>query len=150
MRKFEVVNDIYRKTNGEIILPERADNRSAAYDLRTPIDFSLKPGFTIVIPTDIKVQMEDDEVMSIFVRSSIGIKKHITLCNGTGVIDASFYQNPDNDGNICIALKNDGNEEQYFKAGDRICQCLFVKYLTTDNDNPMSNERKGGVGSSGR
>lgn len=150
MRRFEKISQTFKKTNAEAILPTRADNRSACYDLYTPIDFSLKPGFSTIIPTDVKAYMEDDEILLVFVRSSIGIKKHLALLNGTGVIDASYVDNSDNEGNILLALINNGTEEQFFKAGDRIAQGLFTKYLIVEDDKPLSNKRTGGIGSSGQ
>ena len=40
------------------------------------------------------------------------------LSNGTGVIDASYYNNSDNEGNIMCALYNYGNAPVELKAGD--------------------------------
>ena len=149
MRKFEVVREDMRKTNGDIILPTRADKGSAGYDIYTPIDFVLEPKQTIMIPMDIKVSMEENEVLLLYVRSSIGIKKKVVLTNGTGVIDSTYYNNPDNDGNICGAFTNLGDETQEFKTGDRIMQGVFVNYLTTNDDKPLNATRVGGVGSTG-
>ena len=150
MRKFEIVREDCRKTNGEIILPTRSDKGSAGYDFYTPIDFEIKPGETKIVPTDVKAKMLTNEVLLLFVRSSIGIKKHIVLANGTGVIDSTYYSNIDNDGNICGAFTNLGTETQVFKAGDRIMQGVFLEYLTTVDDKPLNTERTGGIGSSGR
>lgn len=149
MRKFEIVEDFARKVWGNIKLPTRADKGSAGYDIYTPMDFTIKPGETIIVPMDIKVSMEEDEVLLLYVRSSVGIKRRIVLTNGTGVIDSTYYNNPDNDGNICGAFTNFGNETQEFKAGDRIMQGVFVKYLTTNDDEPLNTTRIGGVGSTG-
>lgn len=149
MRKFEIVREDMRKTKGDIILPTRADKGSAGYDIYTPVDFVLAPGRTMIIPMDIKVSMEEDEVLLLYVRSSVGIKKHVVLTNGTGVIDSTYYNNPDNDGNICGAFTNLGKATHEFKAGDRIMQGVFVKYLTTDDDKPLNAARTGGVGSTG-
>lgn len=149
MRRFEVVRDDCRKTEGNIILPTRADKGSAGYDFYSAIDFEIKPGETKLIPTDVKAKMLTNEVLLLFVRSSIGIKKHIVLANGTGVIDSTYYSNPDNDGNICGAFTNIGTETQVFKAGDRIMQGVFLEYLTTVDDKPVNAERTGGIGSSG-
>lgn len=149
MRRFEVVRDDCRKTEGNIILPTRSDKGSAGYDFYSPINFEIKPGETAIIPTDIKAKMLTNEVLLLFVRSSIGIKKHIVLSNGTGVIDSTYYSNPDNDGNICGAFTNLGTETQVFKAGDRIMQGVFLEYLTTVDDKPVNEERTGGIGSSG-
>ena len=145
MRKFEKVR--YDDTG---ILPTRADLGSAGHDFYTPIDLEIKPGEIVKFNTNIKVIMEPDEVLLLFVRSSIGIKKNLMLCNGTGVIDSTYYNNPDNEGNIIGALFNYGNETQYIKAGERVIQGVFVKYLITDNDKPLSDKRIGGVGSSGK
>lgn len=145
MRKFEKVS--YDDTG---ILPTRADLGSAGHDFYTPIDLEIKPGEIVKFNTNIKVIMEPDEVLLLFVRSSIGIKKNLMLCNGTGVIDSTYYNNPDNEGNIIGALFNYGNETQYIKAGERVIQGVFVKYLITDNDKPLSDKRIGGVGSSGK
>lgn len=150
MRRFQVVREDARKAEGNITLPTRADKGSAGYDFYSPIDFEIKPGETKIIPTDVKAKMLTNEVLLLFVRSSIGIKKHIVLANGTGVIDSTYYSNPDNDGNICGAFTNLGTETQVFKAGDRIMQGVFLEYLTTVDDKPLNAERTGGIGSTGK
>ena len=150
MRGFEIVRDDCRKfPDLEIKLPRRADIGSAGYDFYSPIDFEIKPGETKIVPMDIKAYMEKDEVMLFWVRSSMGIKKRIVLSNQTGVVDSSYYNNPDNDGNICTALTNMGTETYQVRAGDKIMQGVFMKYLTIDNDQPISQERLGGIGSTG-
>lgn len=150
MRKFEIVRDEFRKTQGNITLPTRADKGSAGYDFYSPIDFEIKPGETKIVPTDVKAKMLTNEVLLLFVRSSIGIKKNIVLANGTGVIDSTYYSSEDNDGNICGAFTNLGTETQYFKVGDRLMQGVFLEYLTTVDDKPLNAERTGGIGSSGK
>lgn len=145
MRKFEKVSYI---ENG--IIPTRSDAGSAGYDFYTPETIKIKPGETVLFKTNIKAQMEQDEVLFLYVRSSIGIKKHILLSNGTGVIDSTYYNNPDNEGNIMCALYNYGNEEQEILAGDRVMQGVFIKYLTVKNDVVVNKQRTGGIGSSGR
>lgn len=151
MRKFEIVKDECRKfKDEEIILPKRGTKGSAAYDFYTPCDIFIPArGKTAIIPTDIKAQMEEDEVLLLFIRSSIGIKKGIVLSNGTGVIDSSYFENPDNDGNIGISLLNTTDEDVIIEKNDRIMQGMFVKYLLTENDN-TTNIRSGGYGSTGK
>ena len=150
-RKFEIVKDEFRKfKDEEIILPKRGTKGSAAYDFFTCCDIVVPAHKkTGIIPTDIKAQMEDDEVLLLFVRSSVGIKKGIVLSNGTGVIDSSYYNNIDNDGNIGISLLNTTNEEVIIKKGERVMQGMFVKYLITDDDN-VKTERVGGFGSTNK
>lgn len=144
LRGFERV----KQTNNGII-PTRADDRSAGYDFYTFEKVIIPPKQMVKVSTGIKAYMQKDEVLMLYVRSSSGIKKNLMLANGTGVIDSSYYGNSDNDGDIICALYNYGNETQVIEAGDRIVQGVFVKYLTTDNDNTTNKTRLGGIGSSG-
>ena len=149
MRFFMNCTDPKTKQELPAILPTRADRGSAGYDFYLPVDINILPGETILIPTNVKAYMQHDEVLLLYVRSSIGIKRHCVLANGTGVIDSTYYNNPDNNGNITIALTNVGKQVQTFNKGDRIMQGVFVKYLTTIDDQPLTRTRKGGIGSSG-
>lgn len=145
MRKFEKVS--YDNSG---IIPARSDYGSAGYDFYTTQDIIIKPKETVLFKTNIKAKMLPDEVLLLYIRSSVGIKKHIVLSNGTGVIDSTYYDNPDNEGNIMCALYNYGTEEQVIAAGDRVMQGVFCKYLTTTNDVVVNKERTGGIGSSGK
>lgn len=142
MRFFEKVNELG-------ILPTRNDKGSGGYDFYLPCDIEIFPDSFSKVALNIKSKMEQDEVLMIFVRSSIGIKKNLMLANGTGIIDSSYYGNVDNDGNISIVLYNYGRETVRLKKGERIVQGIFVKYLTTDDDKPVNEDRIGGFGSSG-
>ena len=86
------------------------------------------------------------EVMLLFIRSSLGIKQGLTLSNSCGVIDADYYNNPDNDGHFILNIINTGNSVQRIPARSRVAQAVFVKYLTVDDDN-ATGERIGGIGS---
>ena len=135
---------------GDVILPTRADRGSAGYDFYLCEDITLNPGQTILVPTNIKAQLDEDKVLLLYIRSSIGIKKKIILSNNTGVIDSTYYNNEDNEGNICCALYNYGTEVQVLRKGDRIMQGVIVQYHIIENDHPLSNKRTGGIGSSGK
>ena len=79
----------------------------------------------------------------------MGVKRHVILANGTGVIDSDYVDNPDNEGNIGICLYNYGKEVQEFKAGERIAQGIFIEYKIIDADNSKKT-RIGGYGSTGK
>lgn len=148
MRKFEVVREDMRKTSGEITLPTRADNGSAGYDFYAPTNYKCEPHKVTKIWTDVKAYMNKDEVLLLDIRSSMGGKFH--LATTIGVIDSTYADNPDNDGCIGAFLVNDTDEIIEIKKGDRIAQGIFMKYLITDDDKPLSDIRKGGYGSTGR
>ena len=129
-------------------LPERSTSKSAAYDLRSLGDYVIPPRQTLKIPTGLKVCMDEDDVFLIVVRSSLGVKKNISLANAVGVIDADYYNNPDNEGHFWLCLKNNGEFPFAIANGDRLCQGIFVKYGVTENDS-ASGTRQGGFGSTG-
>ena len=145
-RKFYPV----KNAPADTVLPKRKTAKSAGYDFVLPCDVRLNPhSISAIIPTNVKASMPDDEVLMLYIRSSIGIKHHVTLANGTGIIDADYFSNPDNDGNIGICLQNNSDEIVSFRKGERIMQGIFVKYAVCDSDE--TNEvRKGGFGSTGK
>ena len=128
-------------------LPKRSTKNSAGYDFKTLTSFTLKKGERKKIPLGVKVKLESDEVLMIFVRSSMGFKYNIRLCNQVGIIDSDYYNNQDNEGHIWICLQNEGEEDFNILENDNICQGIFVKYLTVDNEENVINERNGGFGS---
>ena len=134
----------------ELKLPKRATAKSAGYDIFTPIDIQLEPNDEIKIPLGIKAFMLDDEVLLAYPRSSHGFKYYVRLANTIGVIDADFYNNPDNEGNIWLKIRNEGNNNFFVKKGEAICQLIFQKYLLADGDDFIGDSRKGGIGSTNK
>ena len=147
MRKFEVAKGFEDRG---VVLPQRKTAKSAGYDIiaLTDEDVYVHPGMSVNLETGVKACMEDDEVMLLFIRSSLGIKKGITLSNSCAVIDADYYNNSDNDGHFILNVINTSNEVQCIPARSRVAQAVFVKYLTVDDDK-ATGERVGGIGSTG-
>ena len=149
-RGFEVVVSGKKKHNTDIKLPVRADEGSAGYDFYSPQSVEISPGEKATIWTDVKSYMGRDEVLKIYPRSSMGIKFGVSLANTTGIIDSSYYGNPDNDGNIGICIINNSKDVYSVSEGDRIGQGIFQKFLVADNDDVLNEERLSGIGHSGR
>jgi dUTP pyrophosphatase len=149
-RGFEEVAEKHKKYDSETTLPVRADKGSAGSDFFIKEQVVLEPGESKLIFTDVKAYMQEDEVLLIYIRSSLGVKFGINLKNGTGVIDSSYYSNPTNDGNIGIPLVNMSRKKVVIEAGERVAQGVFTKYLVTDNDEVLHEERTAGFGSSNR
>ncbi len=155
MRCFEKISfEQFKKDIGDDIelynnlqLPKRSTKNSAGYDFKSLSSFTLKSGERKKIPLGVKVSLEDDEVLLIVVRSSMGFKYNIRLCNQVGIIDSDYYNNENNEGHIWICLENEGKEDFNILSGDKICQGIFVKYLTVDNEDNIDNSRNGGFGS---
>lgn len=149
----------YRKDNDnldciqefEIIkLPERATEYSAGYDLFSPFYFELEVGETIVIPTGIRVKLDNDKFLLCVPRSGHGFKYRIQLDNTIGVIDSDYYDNDDNEGHIKVKITNDGKEGKKLivNIGEAFCQSIILQYFLTDGD-IVKTKRIGGTGSTG-
>ena len=156
MRKFEIISyEQWEKDlkgiclYSDIKLPSRSTKHSAGYDFKTPFDFKLEPGEIIKVPTGIKASMNSDEFLAILVRSSMGFKYNMRLCNQVGIVDSDYYNNPDNEGHIFIKIQNEGEKDIVINKGDRFAQGIFSKYLLVDDDSSDS-ERAGGIGSTGK
>ena len=155
MRNFEKISfkqfkkDIIdsKETYNSYNIPVRHTNCSAGYDFESILSFELQPGEIKKIPTGIKVEMNQDEMLMIVVRSSTGFKYNVRMCNQVGIIESDYYNNSSNEGHMWIALQNEGTEVFKVEAGDRIAQGIFVKFLTVDEEEKIDNERNGGLGS---
>lgn len=147
MRKFEVVRqDAIKYGVVPTKMPARATKHSAGYDIYSPIDVVVEPQKMEMIWTNIKAQFGQDEVLILCVTSGMG-KHAIMLANTIGVIDSDYYGNISNDGNLGFRLYNFGTEPYVIKAGDKIGQGIFVKYLTVDDEQEVTQTRVGGYGS---
>ena len=131
----------------DIPLPRRATMGSAGYDFFSPIDFSLKPGESITIPTGIRAEIDDGWVLQTYPRSGLGVKFRLQINNTVGIIDSDYF-NSDNEGHIFIKLTNDSNEgkEATVVKGMGFAQGLFIPFGIT-RDDMVTETRNGGHGS---
>lgn len=148
IRGFEIANGY---TSENIALPTRKTAQSAGYDIAAATDILLPKGSTTLVPTGLKAYMQSDEYLGIHMRSSLALCHGLTLINNVGIIDADYYGNDDNDGHIMLPVMNLGQQDFALKAGMRIAQGIFYKYLTTDDDSRCVQQvqRIGGFGSTG-
>ncbi len=111
------------------------------------VDFELKPGETIKIPTGIRVFIESDWVLNIFPRSGLGFKFRLQMNNTVGIIDSDYFYS-DNEGHIFVKLTNDTNEGKTVSVaqGTGMVQGIFMQYGVTIDDD-ATEVRNGGFGS---
>lgn len=173
-RGFEVVST---KANQGINLPKRQTENAAGYDFESSEDFVLpsiwKLNFIkifrmirkneqlsdqdyedankvlkpLLVPTGIKAYMGENEFLLLANRSSGPIKRHLVLPNGVGIVDADYYNNESNEGEIFFQLLNFGVKDVVIEKGDRIGQGLFMPFLIADGETAPTATRKGGFGS---
>lgn len=148
IRGFEVAKGFEGE---DVILPTQATEGSAGYDFYCVEDVVVPVGadLPVLVKTGVKAYMRKDEVLELYIRSSVALKQGLILANGTGIVDATFFQNPTDDGHIRFMFRNLSAQNVMIKKGDRIGQGIFKKYLTADSGNSKK-QREGGFGSSGK
>lgn len=147
MVKFEKVNRITE----EIKLPERSTLNSAGYDFFAIEDVVFPAKKLTRAMTGVKCELMPDMVLILANRSSNPSKKGLILANGVGVIDADYYGNPDNDGEMGFEFYNITDEDVVIKKGEKLGQGIIINFIKTENDcisNPYKT-RVGGFGSTG-
>ena len=126
-----------------INLPKRKTAFSAGYDLEAAENVFVTDKKISLVPTGLKAFFPSDEVLLIYMRSSLAVKHNLILANGVGVIDADYR------GHIILPVISLGGDFE-IKKGMRIAQGLFQKYLTVDRDKIGVGEvRRGRFGSTG-
>jgi dUTP pyrophosphatase len=135
-----------------ITLPRRATAHSAGYDFVSPFTVNIgmvsETGETAapaacIIPTGIRVRIDDGYFLGLFPRSGLGFKFGLRLSNTVGIIDGDYY-NSDNEGHILVSVKSD--KPLKIEAGTRFCQGIFIPYGITVDDSATAT-RNGGMGS---
>ena len=146
-RGFEIVRNDMRKTVGDVTLPTRGTSKAMAYDFYANDNYVVAPNAMVKVWTDVKAYMQENECLILNVRSSMGGK--FMLANTQGWIDADYYSNDGNDGNIGVFLKNISDDTLVINKGERVAQGAFFNFLVADNGN-TDTVREGGFGSSGK
>ena len=133
----------FLKVNEELDtkLPERQTKASAGYDFYVIEDVEIPAYGTVMLPTNVKAYMQEDEVLMLYARSSLAIKRGLILQNTTGIIDSDFFPHE-----IKVALRNTTDKPVKLLKNERCAQGIFLKYLVSDNGN-LDKTRDGGIGS---
>lgn len=136
-----------KRLNDAAILPKRATDFSAGFDLFSTENVIIEPHSTSKIDTGIAIAMNKNQVGLIFARSGLAIKQGLRPANCVGVIDADYR------GNVIVALYNDSDIKREINIGDRIAQLIVMNYDSEFEEcQELDNtERgKGGFGSTGK
>ena len=144
MVKFEKV----KRMEEDIKLPERSTLNSAGYDFFAVEDIIFNPKTIIRVFTGVKCELMPNQVLILANRSSNPSKKGLVLLNGIGVIDADYYGNPDNDGEIAFEFYNMLDKVVEIKKGEKLGQGLILKFDKVEDDY-TTNIRRSGWGSTG-
>ena len=144
MVKFEKVSRI-----DDVKLPERATANSAGYDFFAPEDITLPAKTLTRVMTGIKCELRPYMVLILANRSSNPSKKGLYLANGVGIVDADYYNNPDNEGEIGFEFYNNSEEDVVISKNEKIGQGIITTYVRVEDDKAVGS-RAGGFGSTGK
>ncbi|MEY3133594.1 MAG: hypothetical protein RIS01_182 [Actinomycetota bacterium] len=139
---------LIKRLDPDIPLPSYAKAGDAGADLATRIDFTIKPGERILVPTGISIALPDGYVALVHPRSGLAVKHGISIVNTPGTVDAGYR------GELQVILINlDQNQSISFKKGDRIAQLVIQQVerakFTEVSELPGSDRSTGGFGSTG-
>lgn len=73
-------------------MPTYATPGSAAMDIYSPDEYTIKPGETIIIPTGIKVAIPKGYALLIQPRSGLSSRTKMRIPNTPGLIDADYHE----------------------------------------------------------
>ena len=151
--KFEFVSRITGQANfgaegSPYMLPARSTKHAAGYDFYNFEEVSIAPGEIKYVRTGIKSSFPEEVALLLLNRSSNPKKKGLELANGVGLVDADYYNNPDNEGEIAFAFRNITDAPVTISIGEKLGQGMFVPFFIASDDN-AENERTGGFGSTG-
>ena len=132
----------------KLTVPMRSTGGSAGYDFICPFDVCIKPGEIAKIPTGIKVELDKDKFLGIYIRSSFGTKRNLELTNKVCIIDSDYYNNERNEGHILEFVRNNNNVPVTIKQGEAFCQGIIQTFFTVEGDEyGKGPKRVGGIGS---
>jgi dUTP pyrophosphatase len=130
-------------------MPTRGSEEAAGFDLYAATDsVTVIPAHeTVLIPTDIAIEIPKGMFGGIFARSGLASNRGLRPANCVGVIDSDYR------GNVKVALHNDTDEDKVIDMQERIAQLIIIPYVMPEirEVQELSNTSRGsdGFGSTG-
>ena len=146
--------DIYAYLDNPVIV-YGMDNRKEKRNPETiqwsdieEIQLSIGPAERVLIPTGLIFDIPEGYSVRIHPRSSISLKRGLTLTNGEGIIDSDYYHE------TFIMFTNTSADEVRITHGERIAQGELIKTLDYSLEESIiipekKTNRIGGFGSTG-
>jgi dUTP pyrophosphatase len=133
----------------DLPLPEYKTEGAVAFDMYTRVAATIAPGETMMLPSNIIMEVPAGHALIIAARSSLGKKKGLQVINSIGIVDQDFH-GPEDEMNMF--LKNPTSEPVSVERGERLCQGVIVPIAKAEWDEVESikEESRGGWGSTGK
>jgi dUTP pyrophosphatase len=106
-----------QKIHPHAVTPTRGTSEAAGLDLSCVESVIILPGQSALLPTGLRVAIQQGWVGLIWPRSKLGAKKRIQVL--AGVVDSDYR------GEVMIALLNSGEEPLEIRRGDKVAQLIL-------------------------
>ena len=137
----------FKKLSENAVLPKYKTEGAAGFDFVAAHGAIIQPHETVIINTDLAVELPDFLELQVRCRSGIAFKTPLIVKNAPGTVDSDYK------GNIGIILHNLSNEPFEVKQGERIAQGVIslVPKITLFETKELSYSERGekGFGSTG-
>lgn len=118
----------FKKLSPEAVVPTRASDGAAGYDLyNLPGADVLIPGMGVkMLHTGIAMEIPEGYMGLVFARSGMATKRGLAPANKVGVIDSDYR------GEIMVAMYNSRITSEWVKEGERMAQICFVPVVQAE------------------
>lgn len=133
----------------DVVLPAYAHPGDSGMDLRSTIDFELKPFQRKLVPCGFAIAIPEGFGGFVLPRSGLATKQGVTVMNAPGLIDSNYR------GEVCVSLVNLDSEQTFVCVkGDRVAQLVIMPtpFVSLEPCDSLDETERGsgGFGSSGR
>ena len=146
--KEKVTVGIRMEEGCEDLMPARAHEDDAAFDIRSKVDMVIEPGTPHLVPTGIFMEFPEGYEAQVRPRSGLALKHALTVLNTPGTIDAGYR------GEVGVIMFNAGKESFTVLRGDRVAQMVINELpkveLVAVASLSDSTRGAGGFGSTGK
>jgi dUTP pyrophosphatase len=134
-----------KKLEESAVIPTRATDTDAGYDLYSTSDGTIPAGGRKVVGTGVAIAIPPPYYGRVAPRSGLAVKKGIDVL--AGVVDAGYR------GEVGVVLQNLSSEDYLFEKGDRVAQLILeqsnsIAWVELD-ELEDSTRSDGGFGSTG-
>jgi len=117
-----VIEVAVRRLRDDAVLPTRAYEGDAGFDLVACESVRLGPGERAVVPTGVAVEIPEGYAAFVQPRSGLAARHGITIVNSPGLVDSGYR------GEVLVVLRNTDSAESFtVEPGMRIAQLVVLQ-----------------------
>lgn len=146
---------IFRRAK-DVLLPKRMTANSAGLDVYAESDTNIPVNKVVLIETGLIIEPPKGTHIKLFIRSSLAVKKNVTLINNVGIIDEDYCGESDFLKVAVFRHGQQGEADMVISKGERIAQLIFersdfpeIEWDEQEN-RAFAGTSRGGFGSTGK